>query len=98
PPRPLKTDLVVLCDVSDSGSSFAQFTLLFVYALREQFTKVRAFAFVAEVDEATRVFARGGAPVAAATRLTSEAAVVGLLGRTDYGRALELFGHRFGEI
>ena len=30
PRRPIKTDLVVLCDLSESVSSFAHFTLLLV--------------------------------------------------------------------
>ena len=95
PRRPLKTELVVLCDVSDSVSSFAHFTLLLVYALREQFTKVRAFAFVDELDEVTRFFTPGGDVLDAITRLTTEADVTWLLGRTDYGRAFELFADRF---
>jgi uncharacterized protein with von Willebrand factor type A (vWA) domain len=95
PRRPLKTDLVVLCDLSESVTSFAHFTLLLVYALREQFTKVRAFAFVDELDEVTRFFKPGGDVIDAVTRLANEADVTWLLGRTDYGRALELFAHRF---
>jgi uncharacterized protein with von Willebrand factor type A (vWA) domain len=95
PRRPLKTDLVVLCDVSESVTSFAHFTLLLVYALREQFTKVRAFAFVDELDEVTRFFKPGGDVIDAVTRLANEADVTWLLGRTDYGRSFELFAHRF---
>ncbi len=95
PKRPLKTDLVVLCDLSESVTSFAHFTLLLVYALREQFTKVRAFAFVDELDEVTRFFAPGGDVVEAVTKLANEADVTWLLGRTDYGRAFELFANRF---
>lgn len=95
PKRPLKSDLVVLCDVSDSVSSFAQFTLMLVYALREVFTKVRAFAFVDELDEVTRFFTPGGDVLDAVTRLAREADVTWLLGRTDYGRAFELFAERF---
>jgi uncharacterized protein len=95
PRRPLKTELVVLCDVSESVTSFAHFTLLLVYALREQFTKVRAFAFVDELDEVTRYFVPGGDVLDAVTRLATEADVTWLLGRTDYGRALELFERRF---
>ena len=98
PRRPLKTELVVLCDVSDSVSSFAHFTLLLVYALREQFSKVRAFAFVDEVDEVTRFFSPGGDVLDAITRLTSEADVTWLLGRTDYGRAFDLFAERFPDV
>jgi len=95
PRRPLKTDLVVLCDVSESVSAFAQFTLLLTYALREQFTKVRAFAFVDEVDEITRFFTPGGDVLDAVARLTAQADVVGLFGKTDYGRALDLFARRY---
>ncbi len=95
PRRPLKTDLVVLCDISESVSSFAQFTLLLVYALREQFTRVRAFAFVDELDEVTRFFTPGADVVDTVRRLAAEADVVAWLGRTDYGRAFEFFAARF---
>ncbi len=97
PKRPLKTDLVVLCDLSDSVTSFAHFTLLLVYALREQFSRVRAFGFVDELDEITRFFPPGVDVLDAVTRLTQEADVTALLGRTDYGRAFELFAERFGD-
>jgi len=95
PKRPGRTDLVVLCDLSESVSAFAQFTLLFVYALREQFGRVRAFGFVDELEEVTRFFTPGGDVLDTVARLTAEADVVGLLGRTDYGRAIELFARRF---
>ncbi len=98
PKRPLKTDLVVLCDVSDSVSSFAQFTLLLVYALRDVFSKVRAFAFVDELDEVTRFFTPGGDPLDAVSRLAAEADVTWVLGRTDYGRAFELFAERHSDV
>ncbi len=68
---------------------------LLVYALREQFTKVRAFGFVDELDEISRFFTPGGDVLDAVTRLANEADVTWLLGRTDYGRALELFAARF---
>ena len=95
PRRPHKTDLVVLCDLSQSVSSFAHFTLLLVYALREQFARVRAFGFVDDLDELTRFFAPGGDVLEAVSQLSGEAKVSGLLGRTDYGRAIELFRERY---
>jgi len=98
PKRPLKTDLVVICDVSESVTSFAHFTLLLVYALREQFTRVRAFAFVDELDEITRFFAPGADVLDAITLMTEQADVVALFGRTDYGRAFELFAERFADV
>ncbi|MFI6815672.1 VWA domain-containing protein [Nonomuraea sp. NPDC050328] len=96
PPRPHKPELVVLCDTSDSVASFAHFTLLLTYALREQFTKVRAFGFVDTVDEITRFFAPGSDVVEAMTRLANEADMV-RFGRTNYGHAFERFAERYGE-
>ncbi|MBB5774071.1 vWA domain-containing protein [Nonomuraea jabiensis] len=96
PPRPHKPELVILCDTSDSVSSFAHFTLLLTYALREQFTKVRAFGFVDTVDEITRFFVPGADVVEAMTRLTNEADMV-RFGRTNYGHSLERFAERYGD-
>ncbi|MGN9784116.1 vWA domain-containing protein [Nonomuraea sp. ZG12] len=96
PPRPHKPELVILCDTSDSVSSFAHFTLLLTYALREQFTKVRAFGFVDRVDEITRFFVPGADVVDAMTRLANEADMV-RFGRTNYGHSLEGFAERYGD-
>lgn len=98
PRRPLKNDLVVVCDLSESVSSFAQFTLLLVFALHEVFGKVRAFGFVDELDELTRFFTPGVDVLDAVTRLTTEADVTAMFGRTDYGRAFELLDERFGDV
>ena len=62
PRRPHKPELVVLCDVSGSVAGFAHFTLMLTAALREQFARVRAFAFVDTCDEVTRLFAPGRRP------------------------------------
>ncbi|SDK20066.1 hypothetical protein SAMN05421869_114217 [Nonomuraea jiangxiensis] len=96
PPRPHKPELVILCDTSDSVSSFAHFTLLLTYALREQFTKVRAFGFVDTVDEITRFFVPGADVVEAMTRLANEADMV-RFGRTNYGHSLERFAERYAD-
>ncbi|MFC4122559.1 vWA domain-containing protein [Nonomuraea zeae] len=96
PPRPHKPELVILCDTSDSVSSFAHFTLLLTYALREQFTKVRAFGFVDTVDEITRFFVPGADVVEAMTKLADEADMV-RFGRTNYGHSLERFAERYGD-
>src|SRR5690606_34371066 len=57
--RPGRPELVVLCDVSGSVAGFSHFTLLLVQALREQFSKVRVFAFVERTDEVTHLFQPG---------------------------------------
>jgi uncharacterized protein with von Willebrand factor type A (vWA) domain len=94
PRRPHKTDLVVLCDVSDSVAAFARFTLLLLFALREQFSRMRVFAFVDELDEITAMLDPAGDIVNAVERVTREAKVTGWYGRTDYGRSLGLFAER----
>jgi uncharacterized protein with von Willebrand factor type A (vWA) domain len=95
PRRPRKTDLVILCDVSESVTSFAHFTLLLVYALRAEFARVRVFAFVDDLDEVTDFFRPGADLVESVTRLAAEANVRGWYGRTDYGRAFGLFRERY---
>ncbi|MCW2835427.1 MAG: hypothetical protein JWN68_3380 [Nocardioides sp.] len=91
PKRPHRTELVVLCDVSGSVANFAQFTLLLVFALREQFHKVRAFTFVDQVHEVTDHFTPGGDVVEVMESLAASTAHAALWGRTNYGRALTTF-------
>ena len=91
PKRPHRTELVVLCDVSGSVANFAQFTLLLVYALRDQFEKVRAFTFIDHVHEVTEHFVPGADPADVLTDLAASTAHAALWGRTNYGRALAKF-------
>ena len=53
-PRPARPELVVLCDVSGSVAGFSHFTLLLVHALRQQFSRVRVFAFIDTSDEVVK--------------------------------------------
>ena len=95
PRRPHRPELVILCDASDSVSSFAHFTLLLTFALREQFTRVRAFAFIDSTDEITRFFAPGVDVADAMARLAAEADLVWISGRSNYGHAFEVFAERY---
>lgn len=94
-PRPGRPDLVLLCDVSGSVAGFSNFTLLLVSALHEQFSRVRIFAFVDEVDEVTRFFGPDMQLDGAMAQIFAEADVVGLDGHSDYGNALAGFAERF---
>ena len=94
PHRPHKPELAVLCDVSGSVAGFAHFTLMLTAALREQFGRVRAFAFVDTCDEVTRLFGPG-ADLAAVARLSRDANVVVYDGHSDYGRSFEAFAERW---
>lgn len=97
PKRPHRTELVVLCDVSGSVANFAQFTLLLVYALREQFDKVRAFTFIDHVHEVTHHFKPGADPGDVLAGLAASTAHAALWGRTNYGRALQKFEESYAD-
>ena len=85
---------MLLCDVSGSVAGFAHFTLMLAYALREQFTNVRAFAFIDTCDEVTRFFQESDDIAEAIHRVNTEADVVWVDGHSDYGHAFEVFHER----
>ncbi|MFD9692194.1 VWA domain-containing protein, partial [Kitasatospora sp. NPDC059088] len=90
--RPARPELVLLCDVSGSVAGFADFTMLLVQAMGEQFSKVRVFAFVNRTAEVTDLLRRGeGDPARLAARIVAEARVTGYHGNSDYGSALGEF-------
>ncbi len=97
PKRPGRTDLVVLCDVSGSVASFAGFTLMLVFALREQFNRVRAFTFVDDIHEVTDRFTPGADPARTMSDLAASARYASLWGRTNYGRAFTRFSESYGD-
>jgi uncharacterized protein with von Willebrand factor type A (vWA) domain len=97
PRRPSRSDLVVLCDVSGSVANFAGFTLMLVFALREQFDRVRAFTFVDEIHEVTDRVRPGGDPVETLASLAASAQHATLWGRTNYGRAFTRFAEQHAD-
>src|SRR4051794_25502322 len=97
PKRPHRTDLVVLCDVSGSTANFAQFTLLFVFALREVFQSMRAFTFIDHVHEVTGHFRPGADPVDVLADLAASASHAALWGRTNYGRVFTKFAEQHAD-
>ncbi|MER7204271.1 VWA domain-containing protein, partial [Streptomyces sp. NPDC000188] len=94
--RPARPELVLLCDVSGSVAGFANFTMLLVQALHDQFSKVRVFAFVNRVDEVTDLIGRDTAgPEGLGARILSAASVTGWHGSSDYGTSLGEFAERY---
>ncbi|AGS73245.1 VWA domain-containing protein [Streptomyces collinus] len=94
--RPVRPELVLLCDVSGSVSGFSDFTMLLVQALHDQFSKVRVFAFVNRLDEVTGLLGRGQAdPDGLGARIRAEATLTGWHGSSDYGVALGEFAERW---
>ena len=95
--RPGRPELVILCDVSGSVAGFSHFTLLLVQALREQFSKVRVFAFVERADEVTHLFAPGVELSAVMQRVLREADLVAFDGHSDYGGSLGVFAEYWSD-
>lgn len=94
-PRPARPELVVLCDMSGSVAGFSHFTLLLVHALRQQFSRVRVFAFIDTTDEVTHMFGADADLAVVIQRITREAKVFTRDGHSDYGNAFVSFTENF---
>ncbi|MBU3688315.1 MAG: hypothetical protein B7C54_07480 [Acidimicrobiales bacterium mtb01] len=96
-PRPAKPELMVVADISGSVAAFARFTLMLVYAIQNQFSKVRSFVFIDGIDEVTEFFKGTEDITEAIHRVNTEADVVWVDGHSDYGHAFEVFWERYGK-
>ena len=96
-PRPAKPELMVVADISGSVAAFARFTLMLVYAIQNQFSKVRSFVFIDGIDEVTDYFKTTEDIQEAIHRVNTEADVVWVDGHSDYGHAFEVFWERWGK-
>ena len=96
--RPARPELVVLCDVSGSVAGFSHFTLLLVHALRQQFSRVRVFAFIDTTDEVTHMFGPEADLAMAVQRITRESGVYTRDGHSDYGNAFTSFTENYPTV
>ena len=96
-PRPAKPELMVVADISGSVAAFARFTLMLVYAIQNQFSKVRSFVFIDGLDEVTEYFRTTEDITEAIHRVNTEADVVWVDGHSDYGHAFEVFWEKYGK-
>ncbi len=96
-PKPSKPEIFVIADISGSVAAFARFTLHLVYAISNQFSKVRAFVFIDGLDEVTRFFEQTEDIADAVHRVNTEADVVWVDGHSDYGHAFEVFWQEYGK-
>ena len=96
-PRPAKPELMVVADISGSVAAFARFTLMLVYAIQGQFSKVRSFVFIDGIDEVTEYFKSTEDIQEAIHRVNTEADVVWVDGHSDYGHAFEVFWDKWGK-
>lgn len=97
-PHPARPELVVLCDVSGSVAGFSSFTLMLVNALRQQFSRVRVFAFIDTTDEVTEMFGPDSDLAVAIQRITRESGVYTRDGHSDYGHAFVSFLDKYPNV
>lgn len=95
-PHPHKPEIFVIADISGSVAAFARFTLLLVYAISGQFSKVRSFVFIDGLDEVTSYFDEVDDINEAVHRINAEADVVWVDGHSDYGHAFGVFWDKYG--
>lgn len=96
-PRIAKPELIVIADISGSVAAFARFTLMLVYAIQNQFSKVRSFVFIDGIDEVTDYFKSTEDIQEAIHRVNTEADVVWVDGHSDYGHAFEVWWEKYGK-
>ncbi|MEP1124379.1 MAG: VWA domain-containing protein [Ilumatobacter sp.] len=96
-PRVAKPELIVIADISGSVAAFARFTLMLVYAIQNQFSKVRSFVFIDGIDEVTDYFKATEDIQEAIHRVNTEADVVWVDGHSDYGHAFEAWWNEHGK-
>ncbi|MCH2413762.1 MAG: VWA domain-containing protein [Acidimicrobiales bacterium] len=94
-PSPSTPEVMVVADISGSVAAFARFTLHLVYAISNQFSKVRSYVFIDGLDEVTRFFDGAEDIGEAVHRVNTEADVVWVDGHSDYGHAFGVFWERF---
>ena len=94
-PRASKPDLYLLCDISGSVSEFARFTMSLLHAVKEEFSRIRLFAFVDGVDEVTELLDTTGHELAPRNLLYGTK-VIAADGHSDYGNVFRRFWHLYG--
>ncbi len=86
-----KTDLYVICDVSNSVATAARFLLMFLHAVNSAFPRVRTFVFASRSGEVTDLFLQPDARQAVETILDCYAG-----SGTDYAGMLSEFSATCG--
>jgi uncharacterized protein len=94
-PKASKPDLYLLCDISGSVSEFARFTMSLLSAMKQEFSRIRLFAFVDGIDEVTDRFEAGGDWLAPRNLLYHTGVISGD-GHSDYGNVFRRFWHQYG--
>lgn len=92
-PHPSRPDLVLLCDVSSSVSGFSGFTMLLVQAMKNQFRRIRVYAFINAMADVTELISVDGDEDGEQlhARIVDQARVQHGTSSSDYGAAFAEF-------
>lgn len=92
-PHPRRPDLVLLCDVSSSVSGFSGFTMLLVQAMKNQFKKIKVYAFINAMADVTYLISVDGDEDGEQlqARIVESARVQSAASSSDYGAAFAEF-------
>ncbi len=91
-----KGKIVALCDVSSSVTRAVGFMLSLLYMLQDQFSKVRSFVFVSDIDEVTSFFEEHNVELAIYEALNS--AGIKYFSKTSYSEVLQQFYDEYIDI
>jgi uncharacterized protein with von Willebrand factor type A (vWA) domain len=94
-PRASKPDLYLLCDLSGSMAEFARFTMSLLYAMKQEFSRIRLFVFVDGIDEVTDLMEETGHALEP-RNLLYRANVISGDGHSDYGNVFARFWQVWG--
>ena len=97
PKRPGRTDLVVLCDVSGSVANFAQFTLMLVFALREQFSGCGRSRSSTRCTRSPTSSGRAPTPATTMLALAASAAARGAVGPHQLRARVHTFAEQYAD-
>jgi len=87
-----KPEVVILMDISDSVRNVARFMLQFVYSLHDLFSRIKSYAFVAEVGEVTELMNKKEIEEAISDIFNGK--VVNVFSHSNYGSALRQFNEK----
>ena len=92
-PHPSRPDLILLCDVSSSVAGFSGFTMLLVQAMKNQFKKVKIYAFINAMADVTDLISvdRDEDGEGLQARIVENARVQNGTSSSDYGAAFAEF-------
>lgn len=94
--RPVKPELLVICDVSASMARYARFVLQFIYGLSSAVRGIESFIFSEDLERVTPYFARGRGFAETMTEVVNNSSQWGK--STNLQATLKTFAALYGDL